>query len=107
MAGLVLAFALTIGLEWPVLAWSSGQGFRRTGAFCLCLNGATWCPAMAIRVLRPVPVPALEAAIIVVEAMLLASFFQWRAGRALGVSLLMNLTSWLLGAPLLALLVGP
>ncbi|MDR3403695.1 MAG: hypothetical protein P4L99_14445 [Chthoniobacter sp.] len=97
-----LAFVLTVLLEWPVLAWLSRLGFRRTALFCLCLNGASWGLAMGVLALWPVPIPLLEAAIVLVEAAVLAWFWRWRPGRALGVSLAMNLTSWLLGTPLLS-----
>jgi hypothetical protein len=101
-----LAFVLTVLLEWPVLAWLSRLGFRRTGLFCLCVNGVSWGTAMGIRVLWPVvPVPWLEAAIILLEAALLAWFWRWRPMRACGISAAMNLTSWLLGTPLLKLLL--
>jgi len=96
-----LAFVLTVLLEWPVLAWLSRLGFRNTGLFCLCLNGASWGAAMGVLALWAVPVPVLEAAIVLVEAAILAWFWRWPPGRALGTSLAMNLTSWLLGTPLL------
>jgi hypothetical protein len=102
MSRLALAFVLTVLLEWPVLAWLSGLGFRPTGLFCLCMNGATWGTAMGVLVQWPsAPVPLLEAVIILVEAAILAWFWRWRPPRALGISLAMNLTSWLLGTPLL------
>ena len=101
MSQLALAFALTVLLEWPVLAWLSGLGFRRTGLFCLCMNGATWGTAMGVITWWSVPIPVLEAVIVLVEAAILAWFWCWRAPRAFGISLAMNLTSWLLGTPLL------
>lgn len=101
MMRLALAFVLTVLLEWPVLAWLSGMGFRSTGLFCLCMNGATWGTAMGVLAWWAVPVPALEAVIILAEAGILAWFWRWRPPRALGVSAAMNLTSWLLGTPLL------
>jgi hypothetical protein len=100
-----MAFGLTVLLEWPVLAWCSGRGFRSTGLFCLCLNGMSWGAAMGVLALWPVPVPVLEGAIILVEAAILGWFWQWRAPRALGTSLAINLTSWGLGTPLLSLLL--
>lgn len=104
MSWLALAFVLTVLLEWPVLAWLSGLGFQTTGLFCLCMNGATWGTAMGVLTWWPVPVPLLEVVIIFVEAAILAWFWRWRPPRALGISLAMNLTSWLLGTPLLSLL---
>lgn len=101
MLQLTLAFVLTVLLEWPVLASLSGIGFRPTGLFCLCMNGATWGLAMGVLAWWPVPVPALEGVIILAEAAVLAWFWRWRSPRALGVSLAMNLTSWVLGTPLL------
>jgi len=59
---------------------------------------------MGVLALWTVPVPMLEAAIVLVEAAILGWFWRWHPGRALGVSLAMNLTSWLLGTPLLSLL---
>jgi len=100
----VLAFVLTVLLEWPILAWLSGLGFKRTGLFCLCLNGASWGVAMGILVLLPIPIPMVEAAIILVEAALLFWYWRWRLIRAFGISAAMNLTSWLIGVPLFALL---
>ena len=104
MSSVLLAFILTVLLEWPVLAWLSGLGFRPTWLFCLCMNGATWGTAMGVLAWWSVPVPALEALIVLAEAAILAWFWHWRPPRALGVSLAMNLTSWLLGTPLLLLL---
>jgi hypothetical protein len=104
MTQAALAFLLTIALEWPVLAWFSRLGFRRTGLFCLCLNGVTWGTAMGVLAWWPVPIVLLEVVIIGAEAALLAWFWRWRASRAFTGSLLMNLTSWLIGTPLLLLL---
>ena len=100
-----LAFVLTVLLEWPVLAGCSKLGFRATGLFCLCINGASWGTAMGVLAIWPVPVPILEAAIILLEAAILAWFWRWRPTRAFLTSLAMNLTSWLLGTPLLFLLL--
>lgn len=102
---LALAFLLTVAIEWIVLAWFSKLGFARTGWFCLALNALTWGVAMGARTLWSVPIPLLEALIIVAEAALIAWFWQWSARRSLVASLLMNLTSWLLGTPLLMALV--
>jgi hypothetical protein len=102
----VLAFVLTVLLEWPVLAWLSGEGFRATALFCLCLNGATWGTAMGVLAIWPVPIPILEFVIFLAEAVLLAWFWNWRAGRALVVSLAMNITSWWIGSALLSLLTA-
>ena len=101
---LALAFLLTVAIEWIVLAWFSKLGFARTGWFCLSFNALTWGVAMGVFMLWPVPVPLLEAVIIVVEAALLAWFWQWSAGRSIVGSLLMNLASWLVGTPLLMVL---
>jgi hypothetical protein len=100
-----LAFALTVLIEWPMLAWLSRLGLRRTGLFCLLMNGVTWGVAMGVLARWPVPVPALEAAVIVAEAALLAGFWHWSWRRALPISLALNLTSWLLGVPLMSLLI--
>jgi len=102
---LALAFLLTVALEWVVLAWFSKLGFARTGWFCGCLNGATWGASMGVLTLWPVPIPLIELAVIVAEAALLRWFWQWRPGRAIAGSLLMNLTSWLIGFPLLLWIV--
>jgi hypothetical protein len=101
MLHLALAFVLTVLLEWPVLALLSRLSFRQTGLFCLCMNGATWGTAMGVLDRWAVPVPALEGGIVLVEAAILAWFWRWRPPRALGMSLAMNLVSWLLGTPLL------
>ena len=99
-----LAFLLTVLIEWPLLAWLSKLGLRRTALFCLFMNGLTWGVAMGVLALWPTtPVPALEAAIVVAEAALLAAFWQWSWRRALPISLTLNLTSWLLGMALMSL----
>jgi len=98
----VAAFLLTVLLEWPVLAWLSRLGLRQTALFCLCLNGASWGAAMTVLACWPDPVPWLEVAIVFVEAAILGWFWRWRPARALGISLAMNLTSWLLGTLLLS-----
>jgi hypothetical protein len=95
-----LAFAMTVGIEWPLLAWFSKLGFRRTGLFCLLMNGVTWFAAAAILQIRTVPIPTLEGAIIAVEAVLMGLYWQWPAGKAITASLLLNLTSWLVGEKL-------
>lgn len=99
-----LAFLLTVGLEWAVLAWFSKLGFARTGWFCLFMNGATWGVLMGSLTLWRIPVPVGEGAVILAEAALLRWFWDWRPGRALAGSLLMNLTSWLIGGPVLLLI---
>ncbi len=101
---LALSFLLTVAIEWPVLAWFSKLGFARTGWFCLCMNGATWGMAMGVLTLWPVPVPVVELAIILAEAALLRWFWEWSFRRAILGSLWMNLTSWLLGVPIVLFL---
>ena len=96
---LALAFLLTVGIEWAVLAWFSKLGFARTGWFCLSMNAATWSAAMGVLTLWPVPVPLVELVIIIVEAAILRWFWDWRIGRALVGALLMNLASWQIGLP--------
>src|SRR5437763_2399976 len=59
-AAAVLAFALTVLIEWPLLAWWSGLGFRRTALFALLANGLTWGAAMGMLVIWRVPIPLLE-----------------------------------------------
>jgi len=95
-----LAFAMTVGIEWPLLAWFSGLGLRRTALFCLLMNGVTWFAAAAILQIWAVPIPALEGVIIAVEAVLMALFWQWPARKAIAASLLLNLSSWLIGEKL-------
>ena len=95
-----LAFAMTVGIEWPLLAWFSGLGLRRTGLFCLLMNGVTWFAAAAILQIWAAPIPALEGGIIVVEAVFMALFWQWPARKAITASLLLNLSSWLIGEKL-------
>jgi hypothetical protein len=98
-------FLLTVALEWPVLAWWSGLGFRRTAIFVVLVNGLTWGVAMGVRARWPVPLPLLEAAIITAESALLAAWWRWSWQKAFPISLGMNLASWLLGTALLALLL--
>jgi len=100
-----LAFALTVLIEWPLLAWWSKLGFRKTGLFCLLMNGMTWGVAMGVLELWPVPVPAVEGAIVLAEAGLLAAFCRWSWRRALLVSLGLNLASWVLGTALVKLII--
>lgn len=94
-----LAFLLTVAMEWPVLAWFSKLGFARTGWFCLCMNGATW-GCLGILTMWGVPIPLGEVAVMVAEAAILRWFWEWRVGRAIAGSLLMNLPSWLIGSPI-------
>jgi hypothetical protein len=100
-----LAFVLTVLIEWPLLAWFSGLGLRRTGLFCLLMNGMTWGVAMGVLARWPVPVPAIEAAVLVAEAALLAAFWRWSWRRALPVSIGLNLASWGLGTAIFKLLL--
>jgi hypothetical protein len=100
-----LAFAMTVGIEWPLLAWFSGLGFRRTALFCLLMNGFTWFAAAGVLRLWAVPIPALEAAIIAAEAVLMAVFWQWTAPKAILASLLLNLSSWLAGSEILKMVL--
>ena len=102
----IIAFVLTVLMEWPILAWLSGLGFARTGLFCLCMNGATWGLAMGVLALWAVPIPLLEGVIVLAEMGLLMWYWRWRPMRALGISLAMNLTSWLLGTCLLSWLLS-
>ncbi len=98
-----LAFALTVLIEWPLLAWWSKLGFRKTGLICLLMNGMTWSAAMGILALWPVPVPLIEGAIILAEAALLVGYFHWSWRRALPNSLGLNLASWSLGTVVIIL----
>ena len=61
---------------------------------------------MGVLAIWAVPIPILEVAIFLAEAALLAWFWNWRAWRALGVSLAMNLTSWWIGTALLSFLTA-
>lgn len=94
-----LAFLLTVAMEWPVLAWFSRLGFARTGWFCLCMNGVTW-GCLGILTLWGLPIPLGEVVVMVAEAAILRWFWDWRMGRAIAGSLLMNLPSWLIGSPI-------
>jgi hypothetical protein len=105
-AGPALAFALTFLIEWPLLAWWSKLGFRKTALFSLLINGMTWGVAMGVLELWPVPVPFVEAAIVLAEAALLAAFWHWRWRRALPISLGLNLASWLLGTAVVGLVMN-
>src|SRR4051812_40816207 len=96
-----VVFALTVALEWPMLAWWSRLGFRRTALFAVVVNGLTWGTAMGVLALWPVPVPLVETAIVLVEAALLVLWWQWPWRKALPVSLGMNVASWVLGTALL------
>jgi hypothetical protein len=99
------ALALTVAIEWPLLARLTRRGFRRTGLLCLAMNGTTWGTAMALRSLWPLPIFLLEAAIILAEAIILNACAHLPPGRSLLWSLVLNLISWQLGAPLLRLLM--
>jgi hypothetical protein len=105
MGILVLAFLLTVAIEWAVLAWLSRLGFRRTGWFCLGMNGASWGAAMGVLTVLPVDVYLLEIGIVFVEAALVAWFWQWGFGRAWLVALAMNVAS--LGVGVLMGLMAP
>jgi hypothetical protein len=100
------AFGLTVAIESPLFAWISGLGLRRVGLFCLLMNCATWFAMVGVQSQWDVPVPALEGGVIVAEAVIIAWFWSWRAGRALGASLLLNLSSWLLGETLLSAIMA-
>lgn len=100
-----MAFTLTVGIEWPLLAWFSKLGFRATGPLCLCMNGFTWFAAAGVLRQWTVPIPLLEAGIIVVEAVIMGVFWQWNVRKAAAASLLLNLSSWLLGEQLLKMIL--
>ena len=101
---LALAFLLTVVMEWAVFAWFSKLGFARTGWFCLWLNAATWGAAMGTLTLWPIPILWIELAVILIEAAIIRWFWAWRPGRALLAAALTNLTSWLIGFPIVAYL---
>lgn len=100
-AGPLFAFGLTFLIEWPLLAWWSGLGLRRTGPFCLALNAASWGLFMGLGCVLRVPVPLLEVGIIAGEAKVMAVVWQWRWSRALLLSLGVNVASWFLGTGVL------
>lgn len=99
------AFALTLAMEWPLLALLSGGGFARTGLFCLGMNGASWGSAMALLILFRLPVAGLECGIILAETIILGIYWRWNFFRCLMVSLVINLASWKLGPPALGWLL--
>lgn len=101
---LILAFLLTVAIEWAVLAWFSRLGFARTGLFCLCMNAVTWGTAMGVLTLWDVPVWLVEMAIILAEGLLLRWFWEWRPGRAFLGAFLMNIASWQIGLPIVTLI---
>ena len=101
-----LPFVLTVLIEWPLLAWWSGLGLRRTGVFCLLMNGMSWGLAIGLLVLGLVPLGVLEAGVIALEGVMLAVFFQWTALRALAVSAGMNLASWGIGVRVMQAIVS-
>jgi hypothetical protein len=100
----ILAFLLTIAIEWPLLAWWSGRGLRRTAAFALLVNGFTWGIANGVLALTPASVPLVELGVVAIEAALLVLFWLWPWRKALPVSLGLNLASWLGGSALFGLL---
>src|SRR3954470_16962390 len=73
----MLAFLLTVAIEWPLLAWWSGRGMGRTAAFALLVNGFTWGIANGLLALAPVPVPLIESGVIAIEAALLVTLWRW------------------------------
>ena len=99
------AFVLTVAIEWPLFAWYSGLGFRRTGLFCLLMNGASWFTMAGILELWQPPLVLMEAVIIAAEAALISVFWRWSAARAIGGSLFLNLSSWLGGSLLFQWLI--
>jgi hypothetical protein len=101
LASPLLAFLLTVAIEWPLLAWWSGLGLRKTAAFALLVNGLTWGLAMGALAVWSLPVPVVEAAVAAAEAALLMLLWHWSWRRAVPVSLGMNLASWLGGSALL------
>jgi hypothetical protein len=100
-----VAFFLTVVIEWPLLTLCSGLPFRQTAAFCFCLNGASWGTAMCVWAVQPMNVLILEGAIALAEAALLMWFWRWGSGRAAATSAAMNGASWLLGTPILILVL--
>jgi hypothetical protein len=101
------ALALTLAMEWPLLAWGSGYGLRPTALLCLAMNGTSWGTAMAVLSLWPLPIPVVESAIILTEALILHSCAKLPPGRSFLWSLVLNLVSWQLGTPLLRQLLKP
>jgi hypothetical protein len=99
-------FLLTVAIEWPLFAWVSKLGFRKTGLFCLLMNGASWFTFAGFRYHTNIPVWGLEIGVMVVEAIIIAWFWNWRPLRAIGVSILLNVTSWGLGIALIALVAA-
>jgi hypothetical protein len=101
----VFAFLLTIAIEWPLLAWWSGRGLRRTALFAVLVNGFTWGIANGVLALTPAPVPLVELGVVIVETALLVFFWHWPWRRAAPISLAINLASWLGGSALLGFLL--
>lgn len=101
----ILAFLLTIAIEWPLLAWWSGRGLRRTAAFALLVNGFTWGIANGVLALTPAPVPPVELGVAGIEAALLKLLWRWSWQKAVLVSIGLNLASWLGGVAMLSLLL--
>lgn len=97
-----IAFALTVGLEWPIFSLLSRLGLFRTAVFCILMNGVTWGAATGIHYAWPqVPVPVLEIAVIAAETALIAFFWNWSFARSLTIATVINLISWLVGTAIL------
>jgi len=100
------AFALTVAIEWPIFAWISKLGFRRTAGFCVLMNAVTWFALAGTLSRFDLPLPPLEFAIMAVEAALIVWFWRLSLGRAIVAAVVMNLVSWIGGTVLIELLAG-
>ncbi len=96
-----VAFALTVAIEWPIFAWISKLGFRRSAVFCVLMNALTWFTLAGTLSRYDLALPPLELAVMVVEAIVTVWFWKLSLGRAIAIAVVANLVSWIGGGYLL------
>lgn len=101
---LLLAFLLTLLLEWPVFSLLARMPLHKTALFVLLLNTTSWPLACLLYAYLGWDLLLTEIIVWVIESAFIYFYWNFPAWKACGIALLINAVSYFAGSPLSDLL---
>lgn len=96
----LLAFLLTLFIEWPLFALLSRQGFAKTFYFMLLMNLLSWPLAMILFRYLDLNIWFVEFFVLALETYVLHAAWKYAFGKSLLFAFILNAASFLIGTPL-------
>lgn len=97
---LLLAFLLTLLLEWPSFSLLAGQPLRKTALFVLLLNTTSWPLACVLYQFLDWNLLLTEIIVWIIESAFIYFYWKFPLWKAAGIALLINAFSYFAGSPL-------